>query len=59
MGDPVANICASERFRDYLREFRDRHPLDTDLAAKYGFLTEIEGSDSMTQNTRGTFGGSA
>jgi hypothetical protein len=60
MGDSVADICASERFRKYLREFRDRHPLDTDLAAKYGFLTDIEEhSDSMTQTTRGTFGGLA
>jgi len=59
MGDAVANICASERFRSYLREFRDRHPLDTELAAKYGFLTEIEeNSDSMTQNAR-SFGGTA
>ncbi|KOX93256.1 hypothetical protein [Halorubrum tropicale] len=60
MGDSVANICASDRFRAYLQEFRKRHPLDTDLAAKYGFLTDIEEhSDSMTQHTRGTFGGLA
>jgi len=59
MGDPVANICASERFRSYIREFRTRYPLDTDLAEKYGFLTDIEGSDSMTQHTGGTFGGTA
>lgn len=61
MGDPVANICASEHFREYLREFRERHPLDTDLAAKYDFLTDIEDadSDSMTQTHCGTFGGTA
>ena len=60
MGETVADICASERFRSYLREFRARHPLDVELAAKYGVLADIEGSDSMTHHTRGTFfGGTA
>lgn len=61
MADPEIDICASECFRRYIRDFRDSHPLDRELAAKYGFLTEIGDSNQMTQSTRGTFsfGGTA
>lgn len=59
MGDSAIDLCASQRFRAYIRSFRDSHPLDRDLAAKYGIPTDIGDSDSMTQTTRGTFGGLA
>ena len=57
MSDPGIDLCASDRFRAYIADFRDSHPLDRDLAAKYGVLTDIGDSDSMTQRTRGTAGG--
>jgi hypothetical protein len=59
MGDSAVDLCATDRWRAYIRKFRDSHPLDRELAAKYGVLTEIGDSDadSMTQSTRGTFGG--
>ena len=61
MSDGALDLCASERFREYIRQFRRSHPLDTDLAHKYGFLADIGDTDSMTQSTRGTFstGGTA
>ena len=61
MSDGALALPSSARFREYIRTFRARHPLDAELAAKYGFLTEIEDSDSMNHATRGTFtfGGTA
>ena len=61
MGDGALDLCGSERFREYIRQFRRSHPLDADLAHKYGFLADIGDADSMTQSTRGTFpiGGTA
>lgn len=61
MGDSAIDLCATDRWRAYIRDLRDSHPLDRDLAAKNGFLTDIGESDSMTQSTRGTFsfGGTA
>jgi hypothetical protein len=61
MADSAIDLCATDRWRAYIRSLRDSQPLDRDLAAKYGFLTDIEGSDSMTHQTRGTFsfGGTA
>ncbi len=60
MGDSAVDLCATDRWRAYIRDFRDSHPLDKELAAKYGFLTDIGGSDdTMTQKPCGTFGGTA
>lgn len=61
MTEPSIDLCASAKFRAYIRSFRDSHPLDRNLAAKYGILNEIGDSTTMNQTTRGTFdfGGTA
>lgn len=56
MSNPV-DLCASEKFVAYIKDFRDRHPLDTELASKHGFLSDIGDSESMRNATSGTFGG--
>ena len=54
-------IAVSEAFASYLKEFRERYPLDTELAEKYG-LPAGNGHfrNPMTQiRSSGGYGGSA
>ena len=39
MSDGPRGLVVSDRFREYLQNFRDQYPLDTDLADKYGLPT--------------------
>lgn len=57
MSDEPVALRASAAFRDYLREFRDSHPVDDDLARKHGVLADIgdKDADRMTQAIPWTF----
>ena len=61
MNDGPRGLVVSDRFREYLQNFRDRYPLDTDLADKYGLPTgNGRLSEKMTLNRSSrSFGGSA
>ena len=48
-GIAVSNACA-----DYLEEFRERYPLDVELALKYGCYHTL-----MTRQTSAGYGGIA
>ncbi|WP_155118387.1 hypothetical protein [Halorubrum sp. BV1] len=39
MSDEPRGLAVSDRFAEYLERFRERHPLDADLAEKYGLPT--------------------
>jgi hypothetical protein len=47
-------IAVSEAFAAYLEEFRERHPLDVELARKHGCYHTI-----MTRRSSGGYGGIA
>ena len=39
MSDGPRGLVVGDRFAEYLQNFQERHPLDTDLAEKYGLST--------------------
>ena len=56
-----SGIAVSEAFAAYLKEFRKRYPLDTELAEKYGMPTgNGHFRNPMTEiRSTGGYGGSA
>lgn len=61
MSDGPRGLAVSDRFLEYLQNFRNRYPLDTDLAEKYGLPTgNGKFRRQMTLNPRSSgYGGSA
>jgi len=39
VSDGPRGLVVSDRFTEYLQNFRERYPLDADLAEKYGLST--------------------
>lgn len=39
MSDGPRGVAVSDRFAEYLERFRERYPLDVELAEKYGLPT--------------------
>lgn len=53
-------LVLNESFREYLQRFRARYPLDIELAAEHGWLTDTSYlTNPMTQTASGSNGGSA
>ncbi|OYR61152.1 hypothetical protein DJ71_24390 [Halorubrum sp. E3] len=60
MSDGPRGLVVSDRFAEYLQTFRERYPLDTDLAAKYGVPTgNGRFRRQMTQTVSDGYGGFA
>jgi len=61
VSDGPRGLVVSDRFAEYLQTFRESHPLDTDLAEKYGLSTgDGHFRRLMTQtHTSGGYGGTA
>jgi len=61
VSDGPRGLVVSDRFLEYLQNFRDRYPLDTDLADKYGLPTGNGRFRRQMTHTRssGGYGGSA
>jgi hypothetical protein len=61
VSDGPRGLVVSDRFREYLQNFRDRYPLDVELAEQYGLPTgDGHFRRLMTQRqTSGGYGGTA